>query len=840
MKLLRRLDYWMHRRKRDAELAEEMEFHRSMAGAPIGNTTIAREDARAVWIWPWLDSIAQDVRYAIRNLRRQPAFALLAILTLGVAIGLNTSFFTVFDAVALRMWPVRDPNRMVKILAQSPRVGRPRGFALAESRYFVENAKSFSGIVATDDGPVRLGFEPFGKSSYAMFVSANYFQALGVAMQSGRGFIPEEDRLDAPVNVAVLSFALWRDHYGADASILGREIRIDEIPFIVVGVAAEEFSGTTGGREDLWIPLPAMQSLRPGDASTREFLRNPHDCCSPVAGRLAPGATRAQALAELTVLHTQFEKQNKLDESRILLADPTILSGHPKRRQFMPVFGLMFAGLVLVLLLACANVSNLLIARAAARQREIETRQALGASRLRIVRQLLTEGFVLAVLAASLGIALAWKLPAYVFAMADDGPSVSLTPNAAVIAYATALAALTCVAFALAPALHGTRRRDPRPTLSMRNVLLAVQVSMSVVLLIGAGLLLSGVQHARTRDPGYRIHDISVISFELPASAYTAERTGQFYAQLMDGIRTIPGMPEAAITAREPLSNAHWFTSLRLPSEPAKTQHDIELHEISADFFDLLGIPLVAGRTFRAGEDPRLVAVINESAAKRYLGDTNPVGRQVVANGHLREIVGVVRDAYLSYLDGVGPAMFQPFNPERVPKLLVRGDAAAAVDSVAAMARRIDPRAHVARAPLADNLDRQLAGSRVMAGIAGVLGAFALLLAAIGISGVFAYVVEQRTKEIGIRMALGAAPGQVIALVISGTGRAVIVGLAIGYAVSAVFARLLAQYLYGVSPYDPRSYAAVALALAMAGLAAAYLPARRATRVDPLSALRCE
>jgi predicted permease len=854
MKLLRRIDYWLHRREREAELAEEMEFHRSsldmsgdMAGAParfgarFGNATLAREDARAIWIWPWLESIVQDLRYALRNLRQQPGFAMIALLTLGIAIGLNTSLFTVFDAVAFRLWPVKDPAHLVKILAQGQRIRNPRGFPVAEYRYFAEHAKSLSAIVAMNGSRVRLGFEDFGKASSVTFVSGNYFQGLGVSMERGRGFMQDEDVLDTPENVAVLSYPLWRDHFFSDPAIVGKQIHADGVALTVVGVVSEEFTGTMGGREDLWIPLPAMQSFRL-QGNTRAFLRDPDDCCSALAGRLAPGYSRDQAQSELAVLSRQFHEQYKLDQVTILLADPSILAAHSKRRTFMPVFGLMFAGLALVLLLACANVSNLLLARAAARQREIEVRRALGAGRARIVRQLLTEGFVLAMAAAALGIALAWRLPAYVFALTDDPLNVRLTPDATVILYATALAAITCIIFALAPALHGTRPNSTRSRLPLRSVLLGAQVAMSVVLLIGAGLMVSGVKHAQERDPGFRIKDVSVISFEVPVSSYDSSRTLAFFSQLSRELEGLPELGPVGIAAREPLGNSHWNYPFRLPSEAPGIEHDIEYNQISPGYFDVLGVPFVVGRNFQPADFGRHYIVVNESMSHRYFPGMDPIGKSIIigANANPSQIIGVVRDASLAYVEGPGPYLFSLFGGDQIPKLLVRSNVPGSAEIIAGMTKRIDARARVQASPLTDDLDRQLGGSRAMAGIAGMLGMFAMILAVIGMSGVFAYVVQQRTKEIGIRMALGAEPKQVIALVLAGTTRAAIIGLAIGYVAAAGCARLLAEYLYGVSPYDPRAYFEVAAILAISALAAAYLPARRATRVHPLNALRVE
>jgi macrolide transport system ATP-binding/permease protein len=839
MKLFRRIDYWLNHRKREAELAEELEFHRSQGGpAELGNATLAREDARAIWIWPWLESVGQDLRYALRNLRRQPGFALLALLTLGVAIGLNTSLFTVFDAVALRTWPVKDPKQVVRIFSVT-RHG-PRGFSLAEFRYLRDHSKTFSGIVAVSDVRVRFGWEAFGKATISAFVPHDYFQVLGVQMERGRGFLPDEERMEQPESVMVLGYALWRDQFASDPEIVGKTIRVSEIPFIVVGVAPEDFTGSVEvGTEQLWMPLPAMLLFAMNLADTRSFLTNPQDCCIGIAGRVAAGVSQGQARAELDVLSRQFRAENRLDASTVRFVEPTLLAGHSKRKSILPVFALMFTGVILVLLLACANVSNLLIARAAARQREIAVRRAIGADRARIIRQLLTEGLVIAAGASALGVALGWKLPAYVFVLMGEGPGVNLTPDFATIGYASALAAIACIAFALAPALHGTRPRSSRAKLPLRSFLLGSQVAISVVLLIGAGLMVAGVQHARDHDLGFRVADINAISIDLPAHSYDTKRLVAFSAQLQHELESVaPG--RFGITAREPLANSHWATEFRLPQEPAATAHDVEFQEVAGDYFGMLGIPMMAGRKLQPADLASHAIVVNETFAKRYFDGANPVGKTIITGTQTREIVGVARDAYLTGLDQFVPLFFQPFTGAETPRVLARTDFPGAADLVAQTVKGLEARARIQSVPLSENMARLLQPIQVMAGIAGALGGFALLLAVIGMSGVFAYVVQQRTQEIGIRMALGAEPKQVIALVLAGTARAAAIGLAIGYVAAAGAAKLLAEYLYGVSPYDPRAYFQVAAILAISALAAAYLPARRATRVDPLTALRVE
>ena len=835
MRFLVRLRYFLRRRQADRELAEEIEFHRHMSGEPkaMGNITRAREDARAVWIWPWLESFWQDAAYAIRNLRRSPGFAVIAVLTLGTAIGLNTSFFTVFNAVALRPWPVKDPSRVVKIYGVVAQHRDAGGLSVIETRYLAEHARSFSGIAVLSEESVRFGFEGFGAASHAMLVMGNHFQMLGVEMLIGRGFLPEEDRVEAPEAVAVLSYPYWRDHFGSDPGIIGKHVVLNDIAFTVVGVTPESFTGTSegGGREEVYLPLPALLLLHPTESWARDVLTKPDQCCGQVLGRLAPGISRAQAATELEVLDRQFSPRRPAGSFRFVLASSVMLDNPGRTSQVTAVFALMFAGVTMVLLLACANVGNLLVARAGARQKEIEIRRAIGAGRARIIRQLMTESLLLALGSTVLGLAIAYRLPLFVIARFGEIPPLRFTPDSRVLAYAIALAAFACISFGLAPALHGTRP-SLRSRLPLRNALLAAQVLLSVVLLTGAGLALQGIARLRHKDPGFRIAGVSVVSFEFPARASDAQHMRDFYLEFRNAA---PNGDSVAITAREPLISSHWAADFQPSGQAPGRFRGIEYQEVTGGYFDLLRIPVIAGRNFVAADEGRNVMLVNESLARLYWQNELPVGKTVQSRRRTWEIVGVVKDAYTSDLDQIEPTYYVPFNGASVPKILA---SPAEAQSVVAVARQIEPRIHTQTLLLQDNADRWFVTARVGAEIAGALGLFALILATVGMAGVFAYAVQQRTKEIGIRMALGARPGQVLRQVLSGSSRAIFAGVGIGLPCAFLAARLMRNVMYGVSPLDPVAYISVTCILAVAGIAASYAPARRASRVDPLTALR--
>ena len=566
VRLLRRLQYLFRQDDHEAALAEELEFHRAMkqqdleaAGLPadvarvrssreLGNVTRAREDARAQWIWPWLEGLWQDTRLAVRALLRQPGFTLLSVVILGVAIGLNTSLFTVFAGLALRpMAGLTDASRVVTVLRLDGAAARRAGMGYPEFRYLAAQSKTFTGLSALRSTSVTLETGSGSRSTVTYAVSGNYFDLLGVRMERGRGFRPQEDREGAPLPVVVLSYRLWQARFAADPAIVGATARINDAAYTVVGVASREFGGKDGAAMTLWVPIASLPVLRPHDPGERNLLTQADDCCVDVIGRLAPAVSRDEAVAELQLLSDQFRKSVPLEVRPLVLDGTQFLNGRSRAATALAVVGVLFLGLVLVLLLACANVGNLVLARAAARASEIGVRVSLGAGRARIVRQLLTEGLVLALLASAAGFPIAVWAPRFVFNRLDGQPApFDIDPDVSVVVYAVVLAGLACLAFALAPALHATRGEvaaslkpaamTRRSGVRLRSMLLGIQVAVTVVLLTSAGLLLRGIVEARAMDPGFRVDDLVIATIELPEGAYDGPRARAFLAELTSGL----------------------------------------------------------------------------------------------------------------------------------------------------------------------------------------------------------------------------------------------------------------------------------------------------------------
>jgi predicted permease len=820
---------------------------RRQAMLKFGNVALIQEDTRRVWTWLWLEHLAHDARFALRMLRREPGFAAVALSVLATVIGLNTSVFTITAGLLFRPWAgVTDPSRVVLMYPADSR-GNTTGFSLAEYRFLADHTRSLAGTAAMRPESVQLGSDGALGTSSALLVSGNFFDVLGIVLPHGRGFRPDEDRAGAPQAVAVLGFDFWEVRFGGDVSIIGTSLQINDMAYTIVGIAPRAFVGP--GRANLFLPVAAVSLLHPNDPTISSLLYEPDYCCSDVLGRLAPGTTREQARAELEALSRSFRTEAAIDLRSILVTGTEFLARPGRKNQLLVSLAFVSVALVLVWMLACANIGNLFIARAAARAREISIRLALGASRPRVVRQLLTEGFVLSLAASGLGVVIAYVLPTVILRfVADAGsPPFSLSPDGVVLGYAVLMAAASSIAFGLAPALHATRGRmsiasTAREGLGssagrLRSVLLAVQVAVSVILLVSAGLLVRGVQRAGSFDPGFAVNDVSVVSFDLPAT-YDDARSTALFADLASALDEFP-VATVGLAGREPLARSRDIAFVRLHGTTDATP--TPYLKVSPGYFDVLGIRIVAGRNFQSAETGGS-ALINESMARRYWPNESPIGKTVVIQGDRqspsREIVGVVRDAHTLRLDAVEPLLYQPITGDpRVPKVLVRTSRAA---GVARIISRLDPRARVQTTPLSAILNSELDSSRVGARLVGALGAFALALAAVGMFGVFAYNVRQRTREIGIRIALGAQPGAVVRLVLSGQSRALLVGLSVGVLGVVAASVILRSYLYGLSPADPVTYLAVAAALTFAAFVAGYVPARRATSIDAATTLRSE
>jgi predicted permease len=820
--------------------------------------TLAREDARGVWIWPWLESVWQDMAYALRDLRRHPAFACVALLTLGSAIGINVSAFAAFNAVLLKPWPVRHASDLLELQAPGHESWELRRFTLDEYRQLAATTRTLSGLVAMGCGPDGGACEARIEEQDAHFqsVSANSFSALGVTLERGRAFRDDEDDPLAPAAVAVLSHRAWRNRFGSDPGILGRTLRINEAPFTVIGVASGEFRGTGALATDVWIPFSSLRLTHPG--RNRIFRLR-------IVGRLAPGVPLEEARAELSVLVRRLSGDASAAGPAVVLAPPSLLPGNP--RNAYPPFALLFAGALLVLAIACVNVGNLLLARASARGREIATRVSLGAGAPRLLRQLLTESLVLGAAASVVGAALAAILPGLILdrlllSAGQPGTFVfDLDLNLRVVGCTIVVAVISTAAFGLAPALHATRAAAaaglkghetiPGTRLRAKSVLLAAQVCGSVVLLVATGLIVRTVEQARDLEFGFAVEDVSVVSFEQPAY-YDRVRTGALSRALLEGAQALDGAERFAFATNTPFGVSS-LSSFSLPGDDPAVRRSAEHVQVSPAYFEVLQIPLVAGRSLTAA-DAASAVLVNEAFARMCCEGTGAIGRTLIVRKQSRNVVGIVADADTGAVALSGfvrrgravrgsPRMYAHLRRETisypVPILLHRADARA-VEALTASARRVDPRVRVHVRTLAEVRDQLLAEPVMLARIAGILGALALAMASVGMFGVFAYAGQQRAREIGVRMALGARPAQVLRGVFGSTIRAMAAGSVAGVLLAAIAALLLRSQVPAVSPIDPMTYGRVGFVLFIAAVAATYVPVRRAIRVDPMVTLRCE
>ena len=807
-----------------------------------------------------MDTLLQDVRYAFRRLAKNPGFAAVVALTLGLGIGANSAIFSVVNGVIFRSLPYPEPERLVRLF-QVPEQG---GLATFTPMNFLDvqaGTRAFSASAAFTNAGFTLTGDGEPERLEGVTASASFFDVLAVRPERGRVFLPDENQ-PGKTRVAVISHGLWTRRFGGDASIIDRTIILNGEPHTVIGVMPEGFSYPA--RRDIWTPL---------EYDTQFTQQSRGAWYLGVIARLRPGATEEQAASEVAAVGSRLEQE--FPETNLHVKMTAVSLHSYMTGDIRPKLLIILAAVGFVLLIACANVANLLLARAAARESEIAVRSALGAGRGRIIRQLLTESVVLALAGGALGLALAFVGTRYLISLQPAGiPRLEgVTVDGTVVAFTALVAILTGVIFGLIPATQATRgdlvsslkeggksalggRRAGR----LREGLVIAEIALAVVLLAGAGLLMRSFIRLQAVDPGFRAEDVLTFRLALPGATYpTPPQRAAFYEQALERVRSIPGVRTAGAIHVLPLSGGSFiFTfevSGRPPARPGE-EPAMQTRVVTPDFFETMGIRLMRGRGFAGTDDwnsPQVV-LINEAAVRKFFPSEDPIGRRITLgwgrgpnvppNGG--EVVGIVGNVKHFGLDQVEePEIYIPHGQQPVGGMTFVVRTAVPPVTIAEAVRRevraLDPSLPVVSVqPLADVVARSISQPRFYMLLLAIFASVALALASIGIFGVVSYAVAQRTREMGIRIALGASRERVLRMVLGNAMRLAIIGVVVGLAATFALSRALATLLFDLSPTDPLTFAVVGMGLTAVALLASWLPAARATRVDPVVALRAE
>ena len=880
------LQRWFSRSKWEQDLSEELRFHierqtsanidagmpREVArrqamlqlGAVEGVKEYCREETRGFWF----ESVWADIRYAARTLRQNVGFTLAATLAIALGVGVNVGVFSVLNATALRRLPVPGAGQIISVsqIFHGHTVRNTHGeasmFSYREYLDYRENNHVFSGLVA---------YEPFVEATLAgtnlrpllgATASCNYFDVLNEHPALGRGFVDSDCAAPGGAAVVVISDNLWRTTFGGDPSLVGKPIVLNRTPYTVVGVAPPGFTGTEAIPSAFWAPVTNEKVLEPG----LDRLADDNMSWLALLGRARPGVTMEQMRADLDVIAGHFDQLHPGRSTYLAIRTATFFD-RPEERQFLlPAASVILAAFGLVLLIACANVANLLLARASMRHKEIALRLSLGASRGRLVRQLLTESLLLSLLAGALGSLFAfWSVASITHFVTSHLPqelstlAVNVAPDFRVLVYALALTLVAGIAFGLIPALQNSRP-DLNTALKgdsaysnagkkggrfLSSALVVAQVAVCMILLLATGLLLRGLYFAQTVNPGFEVKEVASAFLNLRVQGYDEARATNFIRALRERVAGLPGVAEVAQAECAPLSHDFSADSMRVPGRAEKVW--IEYNHVSPEYFSLLGIPIVRGRGFRPGETHDSPGVIvTESTARRLWPREDPLGKTLRDDtGREYAVIGVAKDAQVSHLGELDATyIYFPAGPEDNLRsyLLVRyaGGYAGIAKGMREAGQSLDADVSVDVSTLDDYLEVWRTPSRISAVLSGALGALALLLAVIGVYGMVSYSVSRSVREIGIRMALGADGAQVLRHVLWQAMRPVLIGGLVGVAGCAAVSWVLSSMLFGLSPRDPLAFISVPLFLFMVALTASYIPARRAMGVDPMVALRYE
>ena len=817
----------------------------------------------------------QDIRFALRGIRKSPGFAVVAMLTLALGIGANTALFTVINTVFLNPIPIKDAQRLVNIYtADSANIIANFNFlpiSLPNGKDIAREIDAFSGVTVTtfNFAPVSMTIDGQPDRYFADVVTGNYFDVLGVPAALGRTFRPEEDREGAGP-VVVLSYGLWERKFASNRSIIGQNVLLNGQGYSIIGVAPRGFQGPTVlGGPDMWVTLSMHDQLFSGLQKTmfneRRFLG--FSAIARLKDQVTPEQARQQLRTLGLTLEQNFPAANK---GRNFLMVPLLQSSiNPDLRKVLTRGSAVLMTVVgLVLLIACANIANLLLARAAGRKREISIRLALGASRARIVFQLLTESTVLALAGGALGLGLAvigrnllWNMrPPFLVA------TFALPLDGRVLLFNLFIALATGLIFGLVPALQSSRPdlvselkertgsdAFSSRTFSIRNVFIMVQVGLSLVALIGAGLFLLSLRNAQQMDPGFDTHNLGMISFNVGSLNYDAARVKEFQRRVLEAAQTTPGVQAATLSNAVPLLNGGFGRSI-FPEgrDPNASRNGMfaQVASISPEYLATMRIPILRGHGFDSSvrEDTPKMAVVNETAAQRFWPNDEPVGKRFKFFGadEWIQVIGVARNSKYNTL-GEDPSPYMYLSllqyPSPAATLLIRTgpETRSVLGDLRPKIQQLDRNLPLTNVwPITEVFDQALWAPRFGASLLGVFALIAMALCVVGIYGVVSYAVGQRVREIGVRLALGAQPGDVLMMVLRQSAITMMIGLGAGLLAAVVLARLIVSLLYGVSANEPLAYLSLVVALACVGLIASYIPARRAAKVDPVIALHYE
>jgi predicted permease len=823
-----------------------------------------------------LSGLRRDFRYALRTLFREPGFAAVVVVTLALGMGGTTATFSAIDAILLQSAPVAEPDRVVNAYmlyaaraTANPAAGDQVGGASYPDYADLRDSNALNGLAAFADVVLSLDTNGTAERIEGQVVTGNFFDVLRVRPVIGRTFTPDDDRVGSLIRVAVLSHGMWQQRFGGDSGIVGRTISLNGNAYNVIGVAPRGFAGPQlGDTPELWVPMAMQEEVRPPSAGAlRQRLGSMRMLgvrdvrWLSMVGRLRDGISVAETAAALDVVGRRLQAAYP-ESNRDLSATAMPLGEGPGlRREARPLLRLLAAAVTLVLLIACANVASLLLARAVTRRREVAIRMAIGAGRAQLVSQWLTESILLGVLGAAAALIVAyWGIPIlYGFGIPEG---VELNLSARVLVFTFAIGAAAGLIFGLAPVLQLMRPdtvaalRDEGGTVATgvratraRSTFVVVQVALSLVLLVAAGLFLRTLQQAYAVDLGYRVDGMFIANIE-PGDRYTPVTGQAFYADVLNRLNALPGVTAAGAARITVLSGGARTVPVSVDGRPLQADRSnvipVRANVVSERYLEAMGIPILMGRGFQATDVPasQRVAIVNRSLAERLWSNTDPIGQTLVSMSSLI-VVGVVPDTvYRSTTEREPlPVYYLPLsqNYEAAVSLHVRtaGDPMALLPAVRRIISEVDPRVVLATPRrLEDQFSRSLIEERTMVKFVGSLSGIALLLAAVGLYGVMAYATRQRTTEIGVRLALGATPASILNMIVMRGVRLVAIGAAFGLAGALVAVRFVRVLLFGVEPTDPVTWIAVSAVLMLVGLVACALPARRAMRIDPAAALR--